>query len=351
LFQVESAPGEGTSVLLGKFLPANSSDLTAATLRRFAEKIAREAQPSVAEEIHRQNQELLRALVELRQARDELEKRVQERTAELVQANQDLKTEIKQRRQAEAAVRRLNAELEERVRERTAQIEAAYGEMEAFSYAVSHDLRAPLRHIEGFADVLKDKTAAALDEDARQVLENISISATRMSRLINDLLTFARMARAEMHKKRVNMTKLVQEVLRDLGKEMEGRAVEWSIGPLEEVDGDPAMLRHALVNLISNALKYTRDRTPARIEIGCTSTQTESIFFIRDNGAGFEMINANKLFGVFHRLHRSDEFEGTGIGLANVRRVIERHGGRTWGEGEVNQGATFSFSLPKQRRA
>ncbi len=351
LFQMESAPGKGTVVLLGKFLPQRSALLTAARLNHIAEKIAREARPNAAEEIHRQNQELLHALGELRQARDELEKRVQERTAELVRANRELKTEIKQRRQAEASVRRMNAELEQRVRERTAQIEAAYHEMEAFSYAVSHDLRAPLRHIEGFAGMLKDKASGSLDESGRQILENISISSRKMSRLINDLLTFARMGRTQMHKTRVKLTDLIQEVLYDMNKEIEGRAIEWRIGSLEAVDGDPAMLRLVLVNLISNAVKYTRVRTPARIEIGQTSTDAESIFSIRDNGVGFEMSNAKKLFGVFQRLHRADEFEGTGIGLANVRRIIERHGGHTWAEGAVNQGATFYFSLPKQPRA
>jgi light-regulated signal transduction histidine kinase (bacteriophytochrome) len=198
--------------------------------------------------------------------------------------------------------------------------------------------------------MLKDRVATTLDQDAREILENISISAGKMNRLINDLLTFARMARVEMHKTRINMTSLVQDALHDLAGEMEGRAIEWLIGPLDEADGDPAMLRHALMNLISNALKYTRDRAPARIEIGCTSTDAENVFFIRDNGAGFDMANAGKLFGVFHRLHRSDEFEGTGIGLANVRRIIERHGGHAWGEGVVNQGATFYFSLPRQSR-
>lgn len=233
------------------------------------------------------------------------------------------------------------------LQDRVSELGMANRELEAFSYSVSHDLRAPLRHITGFASLLQKHAGQSLDETGDRYLKTIADSATRMGRLIDDLLTFSRMGRAAMTKRNVDLGTIVLEAQRDSGLPADGRDISIHIGALPVVSGDDAMLRLVLTNLLSNAVKYTATRKRAQIEIGSRmGDDGQVVIFVKDNGVGFDSQYAHKLFGVFQRLHSSDEFDGTGIGLANVRRIVHRHGGRTWAEGVVDRGATFYFSLP-----
>lgn len=259
---------------------------------------------------------------------------------------QQLIKENIERKRAEEEVRKLNEDLKYHVM----QLEAANKELEAFSYSVSHDLRAPLRHITGYVNLLQKNAALVLNEKSSRFLMEISDSASRMGNLIDDLLTFSRIGRTEMQRTVFNLEQLVKEVLSNLSEDAAEREIVWEVGPLPEVYGDRTLLRIALFNLISNALKFTTPRTKAEIAIGCTpGEENEIVFFVRDNGVGFDMKYADKLFGVFQRLHSAKEFEGMGIGLANVQRIIHRHGGRTWADGSVDGGATFYFSLSKSK--
>lgn len=242
------------------------------------------------------------------------------------------------------AIRRLNTELEERVAKRTAELEVANQELEAFSYSVSHDLRAPLRAVDGFSLAVLEDYGANLPEDGRRYLQTIRDGAQRMGMLIDDLLAFSRLSRQPINKQEVDTAKLVREVLEELAPLREGREIDIRIGDLPRYQGDAALLKQVWVNLLSNAIKYTRDRNPAIIEIGCKSGKNGNVYFVRDNGAGFDMQYANKLFGVFQRLHRAEEFEGTGVGLAIVQRIINRHGGSIWADAAPGKGATFYFT-------
>jgi signal transduction histidine kinase len=259
-------------------------------------------------------------------------------------ARDNLQLEVEQRRLREDEIRQLNRELGRRATE----LEASNNELESFAYSVSHDLRAPLRHIAGYSELLQRQSSAVLDEKSQRFIRTILDSAKRMGNLIDDLLAFSRIGRAETRKTQVDLEQLTREVVAEIGQDTKGRNISWKIGALPVCYGDRSMLRLVVVNLVSNAAKFTRMRTPAEIEIGCADVNEEEVeLFVRDNGAGFDMQYANKLFGVFQRLHLPEQFEGTGIGLATVQRIIHRHGGKVRGEGAVDKGATFYFSLPK----
>jgi signal transduction histidine kinase len=260
-------------------------------------------------------------------------------------------TDNTERWKAEAAVRQLHAELEQRVFQRTAELEAANKELEAFSYSVSHDLRTPLRAIDGFSQAVLEDYGPQLPEEGRRYLQTIRAGAQRMGALIDDLLTFARLNRQELNKRAVDTAQLVRAALDELGCPWPGRQVELRIGDLAASSGDPALLKQVWLNLLSNALKYTRKREKAEIVVGCMKTDGAETFFVRDNGTGFDMRYADKLFGVFQRLHRAEDYEGTGVGLAIVQRIVHRHGGRVWVDAAVDGGATFYFTLEGENKS
>ena len=298
----------------------------------------------------------------LQRAHAGLETKVQERTHELARANEELESEISERVRAEEEIRKLNRELEQRVAERTAQLEAANKELEAFSYSVSHDLRAPLRAIESFSRIIEEEQAARLDAPGKDYFRRVREAADRMGKLIEALLRLSKQTRGEMRRAPVDMSRIARAAAEELSKTQPDRKADFVIAEGITSAGDPVMLRIAVENLLGNAWKFTDKRDPARIEFGALEARSggcearneamkeqletiTTVYFVRDNGAGFDMAYADKLFTAFQRLHPASEYPGIGIGLATVQRIIRRHGGRIWAEGEVGKGAVFYFTL------
>jgi signal transduction histidine kinase len=286
------------------------------------------------------NDELTKVQEELKRVNERLEEKVEERTAEL-------RAEIVERKRAEEEIRRFNEELEQRVIERTAQLETANKVLEAFSYSVSHDLRAPLRAIDGFSRVVLEDYIDKLDDEGKRYLNIIGSNTKKMGQLIDDLLLFSRLGRQEIRVSGIDMGKLAKAVFEELKLAVPERKLKFTINTLIPAQGDQAMIRQVLVNLLSNAVKFTRPKERAVIEVDGRSEGNENVYTVKDNGVGFDMQYINKLFGVFQRLHSSEEFEGTGVGLAIVQRIIHSHSGRVWAEGKVGEGATFYFTLPR----
>jgi PAS domain S-box-containing protein len=256
-----------------------------------------------------------------------------------------ISTDITERKRAEDEVRRLNAELEMRVRERTAELEASTRELDAFAYSVSHDLRAPLRSLHGFSDALLDDYGDVLDDEGRDNLHRLQHNVQRMGRMIDDLLNLSRATRVDLTRDHINLSTMAHDIIADLVMADPDRTVTVTVADDLRAHGDPQLVRLALQNLLANAWKFTAHRADPCIEVGSTQHDGETVFFVRDNGAGFDMKYANKLFNAFQRLHAVAQFEGTGIGLAIVARVVRRHGGRVFAHAEVDRGATFFFNL------
>jgi len=256
-------------------------------------------------------------------------------------------TDLTAQRAAESQIRALTAELEARVKQRTAELERSNKNLQAFTYSVAHDLRAPLRHIDGFSKLLAEQIGGSLDETSLHYMETIQASSRNMACMVDELLDLSRVARKEVNFQAIGLNSLIAEVLEGLQPEVQGREIEWQIANLPFVECDPVLIKQVFVNLLSNAVKFTRPRPHAIVQVGHAEVDGQSVIFVRDNGVGFSMKYSEKLFGVFQRLHRQEDFEGTGVGLATVQRIIQKHGGRIWAEAELNLGATFYFTLTK----
>ena len=303
------------------------------------------AKVTVFVELFKATQQIKRQAEHLRVARDELEVRVRQRTAELAVVNDSLRSEIVERHRAEAEVRKLNSDLEERIRERTAELMAANEELETFTYSIAHDLRAPLRQIHSYSLLVEEECAAALSPEGRHYVNRISQRGKDMGQMVDDLLRLSLVSKQEFEREQASLEILFQEARHELQAETGDRRVEWRSTPLPPAWICVGLMRQVFVNLLSNALKYPRPRDPAVIEVGSLQEGAETVYYVRDNGVGFDMKLADRLFGVFQRLHAAQDFEGTGIGLALVARIVRRHGGRIWAEGEVDRGATFYFTI------
>jgi len=282
----------------------------------------------------------------LRKAQELLGVKYEDQRQELGHAMDDLHGQIRARQQAEREIRLLNTELEDRVEKRTKELQEANQELEAFSYSVSHDLRAPLRHMDGFTRILQQEYGKQLPEEARHHLDRVRSATTHMSSLVEDLLRLSRLGRQSTQLRTVALGELLEEAKTEVSAAIGDRAIEWQIAELPEANVDANLFRQVWVNLLANAIKFSRNQPKAVIKIGSREEKGETIVFVRDNGAGFDPRYADKLFGVFQRLHRQDEFEGTGIGLATVHRIVQKHGCRVWAESQPGQGATFYFTVP-----
>lgn len=300
---------------------------------------------SVFVELFKKTEQIRRQAERLRHARDEMERRVRERTKELAVANESLKAEIAERARVEEEVRALNTGLEQRVLARTSELAVTNEELEAFTYSVAHDLQAPLRNIQSYAQMLEEEYAAKMPDEASHCLKRIGLLGKNMRQLLEDMLRLSVISKQDLHCRGAELRGVVEEVVAGFKLETRNRQIEWHIGELPFATCDPGLIRQVFVNLISNAVKYSQLREKATIEIGQTQSGDEPVIYVRDNGIGFDMKYAGKLFGVFQRLHGTETFEGTGVGLATVARIIRKHGGRIWAEAQADQGATFFFTL------
>lgn len=286
----------------------------------------------------------------LRKAQELLGVQIEGQRLELGHAMDDLHAQIEARQRGEREIRRLNEELEERVEQRTRELKEANGELEAFTYSVSHDLRAPLRHMDGFSRILQQEYGTQLPQEARHYLDRVRSATTHMSRLVEDLLQLSRLGRQAPQRRAVALAELLEQARAEvLEATTQARAIDWQIEELPEAEVDSNLFHQVLVNLLSNAVKFSRNQERPVIQVGSRAEKGETIIFVRDNGAGFDPRFADKLFGVFQRLHRQDEFEGTGIGLATAQRIVHKHGGRIWAESQPGHGATFYFTVPARK--